>query len=253
MNHKNIGFAVLILLAIFVTSCSPALAQSNPTPQPVFQPTPVITDAQMNSAISAAKSALAEQLNIDVATIQLVDIQQVQWPDGCLGVQQPGIMCAMHVVDGYRITLSADDQTYEVRSNLDGSQTAIASGQASSSAPVKTKSDGLQITNVTTSIGGENGNPNQQVISYIVTINNPGDTTVTLLWLEPVLQDSLSGRASDANLRNEVNKVLGPNSQVDIQGQLILDTSGLTKPDITQSGTLFSGISISTYQTIPLS
>jgi hypothetical protein len=54
-----------------------------------------------------------------------VDVQPVQWPDSCLGVQIPGIMCAMHVVDGYRIILLANDQTYEVHSNLDGSQIAL--------------------------------------------------------------------------------------------------------------------------------
>jgi hypothetical protein len=64
-------------------------------------------------------------LNINNEPIQIVDVQQVQWPDTCLGVQQPGIMCAMHVVDGFKITLSANNQSYEVHSNLDGSQIVL--------------------------------------------------------------------------------------------------------------------------------
>ena len=149
---------------------------------------------QMNSAISAAKFVLAEQLQLGEETIKLTDIQQVQWPDGCLGIQQPGIMCAMHVVDGYKITLSANDQTYEIRSNLDGSQTVVVPGHASSSAPAQTQSNGIKITDFSFSVGGVDGNPDQQVISYNVTINNPNDNPITLSWLEPILQELSLGK-----------------------------------------------------------
>jgi hypothetical protein len=123
-RHKIL--AAFLLITATLTSCAPPLAQSNPTLQPVLQSTPVVVNEKMSSAISAAKSALAKQLNVGTGLIQLVSIKEVQWPDGCLGVQQPGIMCAMHVVDGYKIMLSANDQTYETRSNLDGSQTVVA-------------------------------------------------------------------------------------------------------------------------------
>ena len=118
----------ILFIAILLTSCAPSLVQTNPTPQPVLQSTPKITNDQTGAVIAAAKSALAEQIHLSVDAIQLVDIQNVQWPDGCLGAQQPGIMCAMHVVDGYKIMLSANDQTYEIRTNLDGSQTVVAPG-----------------------------------------------------------------------------------------------------------------------------
>jgi hypothetical protein len=75
--------------------------------------------------VARAKSFLAEKLSINEETIQFVEAQKVQWPDTCLGVQTPGIMCAFHVVDGYRITLSADNQTYEIHTNLDGSQIVL--------------------------------------------------------------------------------------------------------------------------------
>ena len=114
-----------LLTAVALTSCATTLVQNNPTPQQVSGSTPAVNNDQENKVITAAKSMLATQLQISVATIQLVDIQQVQWPDGCLGVQQPGIMCAMHVVDGFRVTLSAQGQTHEVRTNLDGSQIVI--------------------------------------------------------------------------------------------------------------------------------
>ncbi len=71
---------------------------------------------------------LAEKSKAAINTIQLVDIQPVQWPDSCLGVPQAGILCAMHVVDGYRVTLSANSLNYEAHSNLDGSQMVFVAG-----------------------------------------------------------------------------------------------------------------------------
>jgi len=125
------------LMAIFLTAC--AQTQSTPSPEPVIQPTPQPTTVgatpgtNTDPVVSAAKSALAKQLGIKVDAIQLVDIQPVQWPDSCLGIQKPGIMCAFHVVDGYRVTLSANGQNYEVRSNLDGSQIVLVPDQGSTS------------------------------------------------------------------------------------------------------------------------
>ena len=257
MNKKNMGFslsrvAIVLILTVFITSCTPTIAQNNSAPQPNLQPSPTIIYDQMKPAIASAKSALAEQLQLNENEIQLVNIQEVQWPDGCLGIQQPGIMCAMHVVDGYQITLSANDQIFETRSNLDGSQIVVVPDQASSSVPVKTESGGLQIADFSSSISGVDGNPDQQLVVYNVIIHNPNNNTVTLLWLEPVLQDSISGRASDTELRHAVNEVIGPNSQVDIQGQLHLNTSGLTKSDIARLDPFFSGFTVSTDQTIPL-
>jgi hypothetical protein len=130
INVKKTALSITALLwvAILLAACAPSLTQSSPTPQPALEPTPTGIDSQMKAPVTAAKSALAQQLELGIDAIQLVDIQPVQWPDSCLGVHQPGIMCAMHVVDGYRIMLSANNRTYEIRSNLDGSQTVLASG-----------------------------------------------------------------------------------------------------------------------------
>ena len=109
---------ILVLAAMLLTAC--AQSTSQPSPQPAA--TSVGTAGNPDKAVSAAKSALAKRQNLNVDSIQLVNVQPVLWPDGCLGVNHPGFMCAMHVVDGYRIILSANDQTYEAHSNLDGSQ-----------------------------------------------------------------------------------------------------------------------------------
>ena len=122
----------LILIAALLGACAAPGTQAAPTPQP--GPTTPGQGGMDTLPVAKAKSFLADQLNVNVETIQLVEIQPVQWPDTCLGVQTPGIMCAFHVVDGFRIKLSANGQNYEVHSNQDGSQTVLVPDTASTSA-----------------------------------------------------------------------------------------------------------------------
>jgi len=110
----------LFLIAALLGACA---APSSP---PTLPTTTGVGGGGMDTLpVARAKSFLADKLSINQETIQFVNAQKVQWPDTCLGVQQPGIMCAFHVVDGYRITLSAKDQSYEIHSNLDGSQIVL--------------------------------------------------------------------------------------------------------------------------------
>jgi len=114
---------VISLMAILLAACATPATQAAPTPQPI--PTTSGQGGMDTLPVARAKSFLADKLNINNEPIQIVNVQRVQWPDTCLGVQQPGIMCAMHVVDGFKITLSANGQSYEVHSNLDGSQIVL--------------------------------------------------------------------------------------------------------------------------------
>jgi hypothetical protein len=115
---------VISLMAILLAACATPATQATPTPRPL--PTASGQGGMETLPVVRAKSFLADKLSINEAAIKFVEAQKVQWPDTCLGVQQPGIMCAFHVVDGFKITLSAKGQSYEVHTNLDGSQNVLA-------------------------------------------------------------------------------------------------------------------------------
>lgn len=68
-----------------------------------------------------ALRALATQLKIDPTTVTITSSEPAQWPDACLGIQAMDEACAAMVVPGYRIMLEAGGQSYEYRSNEDGS------------------------------------------------------------------------------------------------------------------------------------
>lgn len=68
---------------------------------------------------------LAEQLQVDPSTIEVVSVEEVEWPDACLGVQSPDIMCAQVITPGYLIILEADGEQYEYHTNLNGSSIQV--------------------------------------------------------------------------------------------------------------------------------
>lgn len=140
---------VVIMMAILLSACSPgstgsgssenatntpsptSTPQASPTTAP--QPAPSATgsgsggkDINTSAAVTAAQAKLAQQLGVERSAIKLVKSEKVQWPDGCLGVKQPGIMCTMMVTPGYRVILEAAGQSYEFHTDLTGDTVLLA-------------------------------------------------------------------------------------------------------------------------------
>jgi len=79
-------------------------------------------------AALAARGDLAQRLKIDPDTIQLVSVEHVDWPDACMGIQQPGVMCAQVITSGYKVILEANGQQYEYHTNENGSVVRLVGG-----------------------------------------------------------------------------------------------------------------------------
>jgi hypothetical protein len=80
------------------TPSAAANAQTNPASQPL---------------VELAQRALAQELGIDVATIKLTQIEQVEWRDSSLGCPKPGMNYLQVITPGYRIVLEAQGRSYE--------------------------------------------------------------------------------------------------------------------------------------------
>ena len=70
---------------------------------------------------AAAIQALARMLGMAASDITVVSSAAVEWPDACLGVAQPGIVCAQVVMPGFIIVLEAQGRQYEYHTNADAS------------------------------------------------------------------------------------------------------------------------------------
>lgn len=86
---------------------------------PPVDPEPV--DETLLQIQAAAIANLATALGIPEDEIVVTDHAKVTWPNGCLGITTLEIPCTEGLVEGYQLFLEAKGQTYEYRSNLDGS------------------------------------------------------------------------------------------------------------------------------------
>ena len=121
---KKIGIG-LFILAFILSACAP------PTPAVKPLPTaerPTTGDSEMTPAEIAALTHLSATLNLPADQIALVSTEAVTWPDGCLGVHRPDVMCTQALVEGYRIILEANGKEYELHTNETGSAVVVASG-----------------------------------------------------------------------------------------------------------------------------
>lgn len=64
---------------------------------------------------------LSSNLGIDKDNIAVVSDASVEFPDSCMGVAMPQIMCAQMVTPGRIIVLASNDVQYEYHTNQDGS------------------------------------------------------------------------------------------------------------------------------------
>jgi hypothetical protein len=91
-------------------------------------------DAAAQTAVQQARWLMVDALGGEDSSYQVVDVQPVEWADSCLGLPvSTDQICEAVTMPGYRILLSANDTLYEVHTNTDGTQSAIA---GSDSVPV---------------------------------------------------------------------------------------------------------------------
>jgi hypothetical protein len=103
----------MTLLVLFVSACSSA------TPS-VDLPELPDTNLPPEAALEA-QAFLSEALNVAQESIEFVDVEQVDWPDACLGLPEADEACAQVITPGWRVVVSVEGQQYELRTNEDGS------------------------------------------------------------------------------------------------------------------------------------
>lgn len=81
-------------------------------------PTP--RSRNVRSVRQAVRRDLAQHLNIRRAQVRIVSIDRQTWPDGCLGLAQPGQLCTQALVEGWRVTAQANNQTWIYRTDATG-------------------------------------------------------------------------------------------------------------------------------------
>ncbi|MDO8616927.1 MAG: hypothetical protein Q7T33_14545 [Dehalococcoidia bacterium] len=85
--------------------------------------------ACQRAAIEAAIAEFSQRSGVPASEISAVDAQFVEWPDACLGVQDPNIACAQVITPGYRVTLDTGVIAPEYHTDLNGRAVLAVPGQ----------------------------------------------------------------------------------------------------------------------------
>ncbi len=94
---------------------------SSPTNLPTFTPLPPTPAVHsLPRAIVNVKEWLASKLGLKAGEISVLSYVALDWPDSCLGINTPGVMCAMHVTPGYKVFLQVKEKVYELHSDKTG-------------------------------------------------------------------------------------------------------------------------------------
>lgn len=73
-----------------------------------------------DEVVDAAKETLNARTEIAVEDVEVVEAEQREWSDACLGLADEGEMCAQVITPGWEITLRGKGETYVLRTDEEG-------------------------------------------------------------------------------------------------------------------------------------
>lgn len=66
------------------------------------------------------KQKVAELTKVNVDQVEILTAEPRTWPDGCLGIQSPDLMCTQALVRGWFITVKSGKQRLNYRTDQTG-------------------------------------------------------------------------------------------------------------------------------------
>lgn len=130
MKHIKNLFPImvfLIVVGLVLGACTPLSPASPDTPvqQDPNNMEPIGETPAPNEVAQKAAETLAKQMGITPGVVKVISVEQVQWPDACLGAAQPGEMCAEVITPGYRVAVEVNGKQYFLHTNINGDQVKV--------------------------------------------------------------------------------------------------------------------------------
>ena len=107
----------LVCAGLLLAACS---ANATDVPAVVTQVIPALEDVLPPDVALNIRNQVSEILGVPVESIQLETIEQMEWPDSCLGLGGPNESCAQAVTPGWLLAFTADGQEYRFRADQTG-------------------------------------------------------------------------------------------------------------------------------------
>lgn len=126
-SRKKVTVFVILGWFLILAACA-----SQQAGVPITTDTPAVAASSESTeipaaAVLAAQQWLATQLNVAAEQVQIIEAEQAEWTDSCLGLGGPDESCLQAITPGWRVVLEVSGQRYEVRTDRSGSTIRIAS------------------------------------------------------------------------------------------------------------------------------
>jgi len=97
--------AVLLLAACGASGTDVPATQVNPALENVLPP-----DVALN-----VQNQISETMGVTIESIQIEQVEQMEWPNSCLGLPQGDEVCAEAITPGWLLTFNINGQQYQYR------------------------------------------------------------------------------------------------------------------------------------------
>lgn len=126
ISRNTLALLSLTLWVLIVSACAPQQPGVPVTADtPVAGTTPDLANLPPQAVLDA-QQWLADSLSVALEGVEIVETEQVEWTDSCLGLGQPNESCLQAVTPGWRVILEISGQQYEVRTDRSGSSIRLA-------------------------------------------------------------------------------------------------------------------------------
>ena len=126
---RKIALVTIVCLLVFsTTSCAETQTNSSPV-ESTSIPTKTIESSLNQELPSDVQNAVlndaAKRSSKTVAALRITEAEKQSWGDSCLGLAQPGKVCAQVIVPGWKVVVNDGQREWVYRTDESGKQVKL--------------------------------------------------------------------------------------------------------------------------------
>ena len=106
---------ILLLAGVVLGACSSNQANASAT-----QMDPALENVLPPEVALNVQNFISESMGVALETIEITNVEQKDWPDGCLGLPEGDEACVEAITPGWLLTFNIDNQEYKYRVDQTG-------------------------------------------------------------------------------------------------------------------------------------
>jgi hypothetical protein len=112
---SNRWILVLLCAGLVLAACGANQVNAIPT-----QMDPVLEEALPPDVALNVQNQISETLGVASESIQIQNVEKMDWPNSCLGLPEGDEVCAEVITPGWLLTFNIDNQEYRYRVDTTG-------------------------------------------------------------------------------------------------------------------------------------